>query len=120
LDIGEGAAVADRVDPRAGRIVKPEELSDSDAIQALALLGAVPPSPICDTVHHCLRDQHPGIRDGIEDLVSVEIVALTDAKWRSLLGLEVKARVDLVLTVGEVEAHLRTAWQSHRWPRIDR
>ncbi len=47
----------------------------------------------------------PWYGDACEDLVRVAVVALAHPQRRTLFGVEVEARIDLILAVGEVEPH---------------
>ena len=110
-DVLERTAVADRVERRSDGCVETEELADPLSIEPLALLGAVLAGAALDTVDDRLRNQHPVVRARIEDLVCVQIVALSDPVGRSLFALEVEARIDLILAIREVEPHQQgTAW----------
>src|SRR4051812_26738106 len=115
-NVGKRSAVTHRLDPRPRGIVEPKELARPDAVQALPLLGAVAAGAAFHPVDHRLRDEHARGRPRVEDLVGVQVIALADADWRSFLGLEVEARVDLILAVGEVEAHGLTR-RASRWSR---
>jgi hypothetical protein len=104
FDVGEGAAVSKDGKPRIA-FRKAEEFVGAEPEETLTLGERIATRRLTESIDNPLRNEEPVERGGVEDLVGVEVITLSQAITRPSLRLEVEARINEILAVREEEPH---------------